>query len=248
VGHLTELSAQALAARLRTVQQVTVLTGAGISAESGVPTFRAHNGLWNSHRVEELASPTGFARDPKTVWEFYDWRRTVLAECVPNSGHRALAGLAAAVESLTVITQNVDGLHQAAGSEHVLEIHGSIWKVRCIAGCGEWEDRRPALPELPPRCACGALLRPAVVWFGEALPPERIDAATRAALSCQLFLVIGTSGVVEPAASLARWAVDAGAMLAEFNPEPTRLSHLARWQFRSPAGIALPQVVERLAV
>ncbi len=224
--------------------RIAALTGAGISAESGVPTFRGEDGLWRGHPPEELATPEAFRRDPAFVWEFYDWRRTLLAGCRPNPAHRALAELERLRPGTVVITQNVDGLHQAAGSERVIELHGNIWRVRCLRGCPERTDRRAPLPRpLPPRCECGALLRPAVVWFGEALPPRALAEADRVAREAQVFLVIGTSGVVEPAASLARVAWSAGARVVEINPEPTPLSSIAHDVFREPAGRVLTRLV-----
>lgn len=233
---------------LRTAHSVAVLTGAGISAESGVPTFRGSGGLWRGFRAEQLASPEGFARDPATVWEFYDQRRTHLASCRPNQGHEALARLERLVDDFTLITQNVDRLHQQAGSRRVIELHGDIWTVRCVAGCGEREDRTTPLPRpLPPRCSCGAPLRPGVVWFGEMLPEAAFAAAMSAAQRAELFLVVGTSGIVEPAASLARWAGAAGARVVEFNPEETALTRFTHDQFRGAAGDELPRLVADLA-
>jgi len=224
--------------------RIGVLTGAGISAESGVPTFRGEDGLWRGHPPEELATPEAFRRDPAFVWEFYDWRRTLLAGCRPNPAHRALAELERVKPGTTVITQNVDGLHQQAGSERVIELHGNIWRVRCLRGCPETLDRRAPLPRpLPPRCQCGALLRPAVVWFGETLPPRALAEADRVAREAEVFLVIGTSGVVEPAASLARIAWSAGARVVEINPEPTPLSSIAHDVFREPASRVLTRLV-----
>lgn len=238
-----EECARALAA----AERVAVMTGAGISADSGVPTFRGAGGLWQGHRPEELATPEAFARDPRLVWEFYDWRRTALAECVPNPGHGALAELERLVPVFTLITQNVDGLHRVAGSSRPLELHGSIWDLRCVAGCGGAEDRRAPMDRpLPPRCACGEPLRPCVVWFGEMLPWKTFEEAGAAAEAADVFLVVGTSGVVEPAASLARVAQAAGARVAEVNPEPSALSAIAEWTFRASASAALPPLVERV--
>lgn len=235
---------QALVEAIVKADAICVLTGAGMSAESGVPTFRGNEGLWNGRRPEELASPSAFHRDPATVWEFYDWRRTLLSKCAPNDGHRALARLEEIAAEFTLITQNVDGLHTAAGSRNVLEVHGNIWRVRCTGGCGEHEDRRAPLPRpLPPRCTCKSLLRPAVVWFGESLPHEIFEDAERASSQADVFLVIGTSGAVEPAASLARCARAAGALVAEINPEGSLLSAVARHVLREGAATALPRLL-----
>ena len=221
MSHPADSALAAVKRLLRPESRVAVLTGAGVSAASGVPTFRgAADSLWENMRPEELATPEAFARDPEKVWRWYDWRRGLVAACEPNAAHHALAALQDRVASLTVITQNVDGLHQRAGSRDVVEFHGSLWRVRCT-GCGrETEDHRVPLP-LPPRCdACGELLRPGVVWFGEAIPAAALEAATAAAAGCDLLLVVGTSGVVYPAAGLARLAAETGAVVAEFNLEP----------------------------
>lgn len=215
-----------------------------MSAESGVPTFRGNEGLWQGLRPEDLATPLAFRKDPLKVWEFYDWRRTLLSKCEPNAGHRALARLEEISDEFTLITQNVDGLHTAAGSREVLEVHGNIWRVRCTGGCGEQDDRRAPLPRpLPPRCSCKSLLRPAVVWFGESLPREMFEHATRASEQADVFLIIGTSGAVEPAASLARVARAANAVIAEINPEGSLLSAVSRWVIREGAATALPRLV-----
>src|SRR5262245_59378851 len=194
-----DAAARALAA----ATSVTVLTGAGVSAESGVPTFRGAGGLWQNFRAQDLATPEAFERDPKRVWEFYNYRRNLLADVKPNPAHVALAELEKKTERFTLVTQNVDGLHQAAGSQRVIEIHGTIWGVRCT-GCAVQADRTgQRLPEMPTCDACGALLRPAVVWFGESLPPDRWRDAEQSAQQCDCMLVIGTSAEVYPAAGLA---------------------------------------------
>lgn len=220
---------------------VAVLTGAGISAESGVPTFRGEGGLWRSFRPEELATPEAFSRDPALVWEWYDWRRRLVASCRPNAAHEALAAMEAAVPDLTLITQNVDGLHHSAGSRNVLELHGNIWRVRCTCCEHTSEDYRVPLPEIPPRCPkCGTLLRPDVVWFGESLPQDVLEAAWAAAARCRLMLVIGTSAVVHPAASLPLVALRNGARLVEVNSAETPLSTHAHEILRGPAAGVLP--------
>src|SRR5579871_3098674 len=202
---------------LRAARSIAVLTGAGVSAESGVPTFRGAGGLWKRHRAESLATPEAFARDPQLVWQWYDWRRSVLAAVKPNPGHYALAQLERRSPQFTLITQNVDGLHELAGSSNILRVHGSIWMLRCLT-CGlEEENRRTPLGELPPRCACGGMLRPGVVWFGESLPAKVWKAAEAAARSCDLLIVIGTSAVVYPAAGLSHLAKSAGARVIEIN-------------------------------
>jgi NAD-dependent deacetylase len=225
---------------------VTVLTGAGISAESGVPTFRGQAGLWRSFRPEDLATPQAFRRDPALVWEWYDWRRGLIGSCGPNAAHRTLAEMAARLPDFTLITQNVDGLHQLAGSRHVLELHGNVWRTRCL-GCDHVsEDRRVPLSEIPPHCPkCGGLLRPDVVWFGESLPSEALETAWTAAARCRLMLVIGTSAMVHPAASLPLVALQNGARLIEVNSAETPLSPHAHETLRGPAAELLPGLLQQ---
>ena len=224
-------------------RSVAVLTGAGVSAESGVPTFRDANGLWNQYRVQDLATPSAFARDPKLVWDWYNWRRSVLSEVKPNPGHYALAELEKRIPAFTLITQNVDGLHELAGSQNVLRLHGSVWSVRCLACGNEAIDKRIPIPEIPPHCDCGGLLRPAVVWFGEPLPPKIWKAAEAAARSADLFLVIGTSAVVYPAASLAQLAKSSGARVVEINVAETPLTSEIDQFLQGPSGELLPQLI-----
>ena len=222
---------------------VTVLTGAGISAESGVPTFRGPGGLWKSFRPEELATPEAFERDPRLVWEWYDWRRSIIAKARPNPGHHALVDLEPRVHHFTLITQNVDGLHDAAGSHQLVKVHGDIWLLRCV-NCGREETNRAVpLDPLPPRCACGALQRPGVVWFGEALPAAAMERAFEAAHHCEVFLSCGTSALVYPAAGLPRLALEAGAKLIEVNLEATSLTALAHVSLLGRAGEILPQII-----
>ena len=200
---------------------VAVLTGSGISAESGVPTFRGAGGLWRTFRPEELATPEAFARDPRLVWEWYDWRRGLVAAAKPNPAHHALVELEARCETFTLVTQNVDGLHALAGSKNLILLHGDIWTLRCTSCEAERQDRRASLPELPPRCACGAWLRPGVVWFGESLPAGAMERAAAAVASAEALLMIGTSAAVWPAAGLGEVAIQAGVPVIEINPEPT---------------------------
>ncbi|MBL8056715.1 MAG: NAD-dependent deacylase [Anaerolineales bacterium] len=237
-----------LLARLRAARQVTALTGAGVSAESGVPTFRdAQTGLWAQYQPEDLATTSAFRRDPELVWNWYAWRRDLVRRAEPNPGHRALAQLEKALPGFTLITQNVDGLHQRAGSRTVIELHGSLERVKCF-DCGAPAPAWPEAGPVPPRCGrCGGRLRPDVVWFGEALPPAALSAAWAAAQHCQVFLCIGTSGLVEPAASLPGEARRHGAALVEINPQPTPLSALADFVLRAPAGAALPKLTAFLA-
>lgn len=221
---------------------VAALTGAGISAESGIPTFRGATGLWKQFRPEDLATPEAFENDPQLVWEWYDWRRGLIAKAQPNAGHLALADWACPPRVLTLITQNVDGLHQRAGSADVLEIHGSIWTLRCSRCEREWVDKRVALP-LPPTCECGALARPGVVWFGEGLPEDVWMTAQTAVDKCDVLLVVGTSAVVYPAAGLVHSARAAGAKVIEVNPEETAISAGVDCALMGKAGEILPQLL-----
>jgi NAD-dependent deacetylase len=230
----------ALARLLAQAERLVVLTGAGISVESGIPTFRGTGGLWRTFRPEELATPQAFARDPQLVWEWYDWRRGKIAQARPNPGHEALMRLEALVPEFLLITQNVDGLHRLAGSRHLLEIHGSIWEVRCLDCGAVQENRRVPLPLLPHCEACGGLLRPNVVWFGEALDPGILRRAEAALTRCQVVLVVGTSAVVQPAASMALWARQSGAQVVEINPDPTPLTAHCDVALSGKAGEVLP--------
>jgi len=225
-------------------RRITVLTGAGISAESGIPTFRdALTGLWSRFRPEELATPEAFERDPKTVWEWYAWRRVAVAAAQPNAGHAALAALERWAAGFTLITQNVDGLHARAGSRNLIELHGNIARNRCAGeGCVLADDE--AAPGSPPTCRrCGSCVRPDVVWFGEMLDPASLDRAFEAARDCDVFLSVGTSGLVEPAASLPFEALASGVSVIEVNPQPTPLSRRATLALAGPAGEMLPRLV-----
>lgn len=234
---------QRAAERLAVADAVAVLTGAGISAESGVPTFRGQGGLWENHRPEELATPAAFARDPALVWRWYHWRRGLIADCRPNPAHAALVDLEARAHNFTLITQNVDGLHPLAGSGNCLEVHGSIWAVQCMA-CGRRYEERSLDLAAPPACKwCGGLLRPGVVWFGESLDPVVLGRAVEAASSCQVMLVVGTSAVVHPAAGLAMTAKEAGAFVVEINLEPTPNSAWVDVSLMGKAGEVLPGLV-----
>lgn len=221
--------------------RVAVLSGAGISAGSGVPTFRGAGGLWRQYDPQELATPQAFARDPKLVWEFYDWRRQRIATCRPNPAHLTLVEMENALPDFTLVTQNVDGLHTQAGSRRVLCLHGDIWTVRCTACTFRETNRQTPLAPLPPRCPrCGQLLRPDVVWFGEALDPAVFAAARRAFRQADLALVIGTSALVYPAAELPYLTKQAGRQVFEFNTERTPLSALADAVFLGPSEETLP--------
>ena len=237
---------QTLIETLQQCHHVAVLTGAGISAESGVPTFReAQTGLWAKYDPQELATPQAFQRNPKLVWEWYAWRRELVTRAAPNPGHLALAELANLVPKLTLITQNVDGLHQQAGSENVICLHGNIMETKCTAH-NHFVERWPESGDVPPKCPhCGSLLRPNVVWFGENLPANALATAVHASQSCDIFFSIGTSGLVHPAAMLPMYALDNGALLVELNPQPTQLTHFANELLTGAAGELLPALVTR---
>ena len=230
---------------LRRAQRIVALTGAGVSAESGVPTFRdAQTGLWARFDPRELATPSAFARQPRVVWDWYAWRRDLLAKVQPNAAHRALAALEDRTPHFTLVTQNVDGLHARAASRRVIELHGNIARVKCSRDgrvVEAWQDDDPAVP---PRCPrCGAFLRPDVVWFEEMLPADALSAAEDAARAADVLLVVGTSAEVYPAAALPALARATGARVVEVNPAPTPLSGLADDCLRGPAGEILPALV-----
>lgn len=229
---------------LAEAQKVVVLTGAGVSAESGVPTFRGAGGIWRNKDVTALATPEGFARDPELVWEFYNWRRELLDRCEPNPAHQALVKLEQVKPDFLLVTQNVDGLHARAGSRKILELHGNTWRTRCPA-CGRKElDQRSPVP-YPPLCPdCGQMVRPDVVWFGETLEPEVLGEAVEACRSCDLLLVVGTSALVQPAASLVPLAKGAGAKVVEVNLEPTPNTGLTDFFLLGPAGEILPRLAD----
>ena len=234
--------------RLRATRRLVVLTGAGVSAESGIPTFReAQTGLWARYDPQELATAAAFRRNPRLVWNWYQWRRSLVASAAPNQGHIALARLQTLVPRLTLVTQNVDGLHQDAGSEHIVELHGNLRRNKCF------RNHHPVPPgeeiaaedaEDPPRCpTCNSLLRPDVVWFGESLPEDAVATAFSAAQACELFLAIGTSAIVHPAASLPFIAREAGAIIIEINLNETALTPHADYALHAASGEILPRLV-----
>jgi len=238
-----------LADRIRNARRVTVLTGAGVSAASGVPTFRGPDGLWRRYRPEELATPEAFARDPVLVWDWYAWRREKIAACQPNRAHEVLAEWTRRGRpspQCRLVTQNVDDLHLRAGARDVIRLHGSIWELSCWERCthddARWRDERVPLPSHPPRCMrCGALARPAVVWFSESLDPAAVDAAVDAS-RCDVFLTIGTSALVYPAAGLVHEAKMRGAFTGEINLEPTPASSIVDLAVHAPAEEVLDQI------
>jgi NAD-dependent deacetylase len=230
--------------RLRAAERITVLTGAGVSAASGVPTFRGADGLWRKVRAETLATPEAFEHDPKLVWEWYDWRRQKIRDAHPNAAHDVLAAWTRERPGVTVITQNVDGLHERAGTERLVRLHGSIWRMRCWQHCSaaprDWHDDTTPLPNLPPRCPhCSGLARPAVVWFGEALDPEDVRLASEAA-ACDVFLAVGTSAVVYPAAGFLHLAKRHGAFTVEINVDATEATSVVDAALQGKAEEILP--------
>ena len=234
-----------LAARIKEAKRFTVLTGAGVSAASGVPTFRGHEGLWRRYRPEDLATREAFARNPLVVWEWYAWRRERIAACRPNAAHDVIATWSRRA-GCQVLTQNVDDLHVRAGTRSLVRIHGSIWELSCWEACTQgaipWRDDTIRFDNLPPRCPhCGGMARPAVVWFGESLREDDVRAALRAT-ACDLFLTIGTSAVVYPAAGLMHEARSRGAFTAEINLEPTPASDVVDLPIQGAAEEILPFV------
>ncbi|NUM47341.1 MAG: NAD-dependent deacylase [Anaerolineales bacterium] len=234
-----------LIATLRTATHIAVLTGAGISAESGIPTFReAQTGLWAQYEPTELATPEAFRRNPKLVWDWYAWRRTLVANATPNPSHFALAAMETHLPSFTLITQNIDSLHQRAGSRKVIELHGNLARTKCFREgviVETWEETG----ETPPRCPrCGGFLRPDVVWFNEALPAEAIKTAYDKAGGAEVFFSIGTSAVVQPAASLPIIALQNGAIVVEINPTPTPLTDRMTFVLEGKAGVVLPELLQ----
>ncbi len=225
---------------------ITVLTGAGVSAECGIPTFRGAGGLWRTYRAEELARPEAFREDPRLVWEWYDYRRGICAGKQPNPAHHAITRLDEKVSDFLLITQNVDNLHGRAGTRRLVELHGNLFRARCL-DCGAVTSDLPVpLPEIPPHCTCGGMLRPDIVWFGEALPEKAIREASEASRDCDLMVVAGTSAVVQPAASMPLLAKQAGAHVIEVNPDPTPLTPYVDLHLEGKAGEVMPGLVDSI--
>jgi NAD-dependent deacetylase len=221
------------APRFRDFEQIVFFTGAGLSAESGIPTYRGRGGIWAEYDYEDYACQRAFDRDPERVWDFHDKRRAAVAACEPNQGHQVIAGVQADRPETRVVTQNIDGLHQRAGASSVIELHGSLWRVRCDRDKAVRDD--VTVPMTPRRCACGAYYRPDVVWFEDSLDPEVLDAARSALEACDLLVSVGTSGVVYPAAELPRLAMRRGATTVEINLEDTPVSGLYQHRLRGKA-------------
>jgi NAD-dependent deacetylase len=231
---------------LAPVRKLVVTTGAGMSKESGIPTFRdAPNALWANYNPEDLATPEGFLRDPELVWNWYVDRRKMIGQAQPHAGHFAVAELEPMFDEFLLITQNIDGLHRRAGSKNLVEVHGNIFRYKCFDR-GHAIESLPATAEVPPRCHCGSLIRPDVVWFGEMLAQEDLDRAFAALSSCEAVLVVGTSGIVYPVAGFPHAAKSMGAAVVEVNPEETPITQLADIFVKATAGQALPVLVERL--
>lgn len=242
---MTPALSPALVETLAAAERVVALTGAGVSAESGVPTFRdAQTGLWSRYRAEELATPEAFRRDPALVWNWYAWRRSLVEAVKPNPAHLALATMEQRLPAFHLVTQNVDGLHRRAGNRRLLELHGDLFTTLCSAEgtpVEGWDDTG----DVPPRCSrCNAPLRPGVVWFGETLPQPALSRAFALSSDCQVFLSIGTSSLVQPAAALPLRALASGATVVEINPGPTPLSEFAHFVLDGPAGEVLPALLE----
>jgi NAD-dependent deacetylase len=240
-----------LATRIKNAGRFTILTGAGVSAASGVPTFRGQEGLWRQYRPEDLATPQAFGRDPLLVWQWYSWRREMIATCRPNAAHDIIAAWSRK-SGCQVVTQNVDDLHIRAGTQSLVRIHGSIWELSCWESCPKgstpWRDERVRLDEILPRCPyCGGTARPAVVWFGESLRVHDLQAALNAT-ACDVFLAVGTSAVVYPAAGLVHEARSRGAFTAEINLEATPASGAVDLAIQGAAEVVLPLVADRINV
>jgi len=233
-----------VAEKIRASTRVVVLTGAGISQESGVPTFRGADGLWQNFRAEDLATPEAFHRDPVLVWQWYDWRRGLIKPLKPNPGHYALVELQKRIPGFTLVTQNVDGLHRAAGSKDPIEMHGTIWRVRCLECKKTFENREVPIKILPKCEACGGLLRPDVVWFGEALDEKILHTIYTCLQKTQVMLIVGTSAMVQPAASFGIVAKRTGAFVAELNRSKTHQSPLFDLSIQGKAGEILPLIVD----
>ncbi|UCH89839.1 MAG: NAD-dependent deacylase [Thermoplasmata archaeon] len=230
---------------MKKAKKIAVLTGAGISAESGLITFRGKDGIWEKFDPDEVATPGAWKKDPLKVWEFHEEFRKAIAEHEPNPAHFTLAEIEKSSDDFTLITQNIDQYHQDAGSKNVIELHGNVWRVKCLKEGTVSVNKDVPMKQLPPYCSCGSMLRPDVVWFNEPLPPAALENAFKATYECDLMIVVGTSIVIYPAAMLPSFAYEHGAKIIEFNLEPTPISHLAMFSFFGKAGETLPEVWEK---
>lgn len=231
--------------KLKQANTVVFFSGAGISAESGIPTFRGKDGIWNKFRPEELANFDAFIRNPQLVWEWYNYRKKIIDNSIPNPGHLAIVEFEKYFNKVVIITQNVDNLHRRAGSKLIYELHGNIEKNFCVK-CKKRYDEELEFKDGVPMCSCGGLIRPDVVWFGEFLPADQFQASEKAAQNCDIFFIVGTSAVVYPAASLVHLAKSNGAFLVEINIEETKASSIANVSLFGESGRILPAIVERL--
>ncbi|UCF07947.1 MAG: NAD-dependent deacylase [Thermoplasmata archaeon] len=227
---------------LKQAENVVVFSGAGISAESGVPTFRGKDGMWRNYRAEELATPQAFKQDPKRVWEWYEWRRGIIHNAEPNFAHLTIAEMEDHYREFTVITQNVDGLHRRAGSRRIVKLHGNIWRARCEDEQISFDFFDVPLKSVPPRCRCGSILRPDVVWFGEPMPEKEVREAFELAARCEVMLVVGTSALVQPAANLPYAAKRNGAHIIELNLSNTPVSAISHVSLFGKVGVILPRL------
>ncbi|GMU95489.1 NAD-dependent deacylase [Ignavibacterium album] len=231
--------------KLAVSEKIVFFTGAGISAESGIPTFRGKDGIWNKLKPEELANFNAFMRNPQMVWEWYNHRKKIIHESNPNAGHIAIAEFEKYFDDVTVVTQNIDNLHRRAGSKKIYELHGNIERNYCI-DCKTFYNKELDFSEGVPRCKCGGLIRPDVVWFGEFLPADQLEASEKAAINSDIFFVVGTSAVVYPAAGLVYTAKRSGSYIVEVNIEETEVSSIADISFFGEAGKVLPEILEEV--
>lgn len=229
--------------KLKNSKRLVFFTGAGISAESGIPTFRGKDGIWNKFKPEELANFNAFIRNPQMVWEWYNHRKRIIQESKPNAAHTTIAEIQNYFEDVTVVTQNIDNLHRRAGSKKIFELHGNIERNFCV-DCKKFHNEELDFNSGVPKCECGGLIRPDVVWFGEYLPEDQFNGGEKAALNCDLFFVVGTSAVVYPAAGLVYSAKHSGAAIVEINLEETEITTQVDYSFFGKAGEVLPKIFE----
>ena len=242
---MTMILDKILIKKLKTSKSIVFFTGAGISAESGIPTFRGKDGIWNKLKPEELANFDAFLRNPALVWEWYKHRKQIIKESKPNKGHLAIAETQNIFPEVTVITQNIDNFHKRAGSKTVYELHGNIERNYCIK-CKTFYNEELDFSSVVPKCKCGGLIRPDVVWFGEYLPEDQFSASEKAARNSDIFFIVGTSAVVYPAASLVYWAKQSGAYLIEVNIEETEISGIVNKSFFGLSGEILPALIKEI--